>query len=234
MLGRHLAVAVHLDDDVAASRKRLLVAEDHGAADALVSRRLEGDDAAIAALRRGIERAVGAAVVDDDDVVDEGGHSPDDAGKERFFVVGGDDNADAAIFVQFCFRSGMSSERDHVRRDSGENRDVARTSQMSGVQRRRAQCPAHTIAEAGIILLARLTPRDEGRHLTEQITRIAETVAAFDAQGWHRTGTDVDAASGKWLAAQIEALGLPTSTEPYELARIVVERASIRDRWPHH
>ena len=63
--------------------------------------------------------------------------------------------------------------------------------------------------------------------MEEQIARIGMAVEAFDAQGWHRTGTDVDAASGKWLAAEIERIGLRADLEVFDLSRIVIEKASV-------
>ena len=63
--------------------------------------------------------------------------------------------------------------------------------------------------------------------MEEQIARIGMAVEAFDAQGWHRTGTDVDAASGKWLIAEIERIGLQVDLEVFDLSRIVIEKASV-------
>ena len=72
----------------------------------------------------------------------------------------------------------------------------------------------------------------ENRHsrgliLEEQVARIGMAVEAFDAQGWHRTGTDVDAASGKWLAAETQRIGLQADLEVFDLSRIVIEKASV-------
>lgn len=63
--------------------------------------------------------------------------------------------------------------------------------------------------------------------MEEQIARIGMAVEAFDAQGWHRTGTDVDEASGQWLAAEIESIGLQADLEVFDLSRIVIEKASV-------
>ena len=43
---------------------------------------------------------------------------------------------------------------------------------------------------------------------------------AFDAQGNHRTGTDVDKRSADWLAAEVRRLGVAPSLEPFTLNRI--------------
>jgi hypothetical protein len=60
-----------------------------------------------------------------------------------------------------------------------------------------------------------------------QIERVSDFVAEYDAQGWHRTGTDVDAASGRWLADCVKAAGLDARLEPYTLERFDFSRASV-------
>src|SRR5262245_21904140 len=50
--------------------------------------------------------------------------------------------------------------------------------------------------------------------------RAARIVEAFDAQGNHRTGTDVDNRSAEWLAAEVPRLGGEPSLEPFTLNRI--------------
>ncbi|MGH2600336.1 MAG: hypothetical protein ACRDJ9_13245, partial [Dehalococcoidia bacterium] len=42
----------------------------------------------------------------------------------------------------------------------------------------------------------------------------------YDAQGWHRTGTTVDAQSAAWLADQVRTLGPTPALEPFTLSRI--------------
>jgi hypothetical protein len=59
-----------------------------------------------------------------------------------------------------------------------------------------------------------------GTTTDEKERRIAACIEAYDAQGWHRTGTDVDVASGKWLASEAVAVGLETELEPYTLDRV--------------
>ncbi len=44
--------------------------------------------------------------------------------------------------------------------------------------------------------------------------RLAAVVEAYDAQGNHRTATEVDRRSGEWLAAQMRQLGIVPSLEP--------------------
>ena len=50
--------------------------------------------------------------------------------------------------------------------------------------------------------------------------RIARLVAEFEAQGYHRTATAVDWASGDWLAGQVRQAGLAPVTEPFALDRV--------------
>ncbi len=50
--------------------------------------------------------------------------------------------------------------------------------------------------------------------------RIAGVMQAYDAQGNHRTGTEVDNASAEWLARQVRQSGAAASLEPFTLSRI--------------
>ena len=50
--------------------------------------------------------------------------------------------------------------------------------------------------------------------------RIADVIAAFDAQGNHRTGTAVDNASAEWLARQVQQWGAEPELEPFALNRV--------------
>jgi hypothetical protein len=59
-------------------------------------------------------------------------------------------------------------------------------------------------------------------------TRVAATLQAYDAQGNHRTGTDVDAASAEWLADQVRATGLRASLEKFSLNRIDTTSCYLR------
>jgi hypothetical protein len=49
--------------------------------------------------------------------------------------------------------------------------------------------------------------------------RIARTIEEFDGQGWHRTGTAVDNASGEWLRRRLEEAGVSASLETYPFVR---------------
>jgi len=50
--------------------------------------------------------------------------------------------------------------------------------------------------------------------------RIGEVLAAYDAQGNHRTGTSVDNASAQWLARQVQQSGAVPELEPFALSRV--------------
>ena len=50
--------------------------------------------------------------------------------------------------------------------------------------------------------------------------RAAGWLAAWDGQGIHRTGTDGDAAGGRWLAAEAQALGFEPQIEEFALDRL--------------
>ena len=50
--------------------------------------------------------------------------------------------------------------------------------------------------------------------------RLADVIAAYDAQGNHRTGTPVDDASGEWLARQLQEIGAKAELEPLPLSRV--------------
>lgn len=50
--------------------------------------------------------------------------------------------------------------------------------------------------------------------------RIAATVRDFEGQGFHRTATPVDRASGKWLAEQVTNAGLKARLEPFRVSRV--------------
>ena len=55
---------------------------------------------------------------------------------------------------------------------------------------------------------------------TSQEKRIAQVIQEYDAQGWHRTGTETDHASCRWLADQVRECGLNPTLEPYSLSRV--------------
>jgi len=50
--------------------------------------------------------------------------------------------------------------------------------------------------------------------------RIAAMIREFEAQGFHRTATPVDRASGEWLADHVTRAGLKPSLEPFAISRV--------------
>lgn len=62
--------------------------------------------------------------------------------------------------------------------------------------------------------------------------RVAQIVAAFESQGIHRTGTDVDRLSAEWLAAEVRNAGLTPALEPFPLSRVdpIAAALTIRGR----
>ena len=57
--------------------------------------------------------------------------------------------------------------------------------------------------------------------------RAHAVLTAYDAQGVHRTGTDVDRVSGDWLKARAEAMGGSAHLETFALDRLDVRAAFI-------
>ena len=58
--------------------------------------------------------------------------------------------------------------------------------------------------------------------------RVAAVIQAYDAQGNHRTGTEVDYASAEWLAEQVRQLGAEPSLEPFTLSRVDPQSCYLR------
>jgi Peptidase family M28 len=58
--------------------------------------------------------------------------------------------------------------------------------------------------------------------------RLADVIAAYDAQGNHRTGTPVDDASGEWLARQLQEIGAKAELEPFPLSRVDPKSCYLR------
>jgi hypothetical protein len=58
--------------------------------------------------------------------------------------------------------------------------------------------------------------------------RAASVIQAYDAQGHHRTGTEVDQKSAEWLARQVRGLGVESSLEPFTLSRIDPQACYLR------
>jgi hypothetical protein len=58
--------------------------------------------------------------------------------------------------------------------------------------------------------------------------RVASLLQAYDGQGNHRTGTEVDNASGRWLAQEARLAGAETSLEPFSLSRVDPQSCYLR------
>jgi len=58
------------------------------------------------------------------------------------------------------------------------------------------------------------------RIAVDRAERVARIVAAFESQGIHRTGTEVDRASAEWLSAEVRDAGLTPALEPFPLSRV--------------
>jgi len=50
--------------------------------------------------------------------------------------------------------------------------------------------------------------------------RVPRLLQAYDAQGNHRTATEVDRRSGEWLAREVRQAGAEASLEPFSLSRV--------------
>jgi len=57
--------------------------------------------------------------------------------------------------------------------------------------------------------------------------RIENIIRAFEQQGIHRTGTEVDRISGDWLATRIRLIGLTPTQEPFTISRVDPVTASL-------
>jgi len=54
----------------------------------------------------------------------------------------------------------------------------------------------------------------------DRAQRLAQIIGAFEGQGIHRTGTDIDRVSATWLASEIRSIGLAPVLEPFSLSRV--------------
>ena len=62
---------------------------------------------------------------------------------------------------------------------------------------------------------------------SDMADRIAAVYTQYDAQGVHRTGTEVDFQSADWLADQVRDAGLQPDLQSLPFSRLDVQRASI-------
>lgn len=64
--------------------------------------------------------------------------------------------------------------------------------------------------------------------MMEMKERIAAIIREYDAQGVHRTGTDVDDRSAAWLADRIRSLGVEPVVDTFEFRRVHIHDARCR------
>ena len=62
---------------------------------------------------------------------------------------------------------------------------------------------------------------------SSQTERIARVIQEYDAQGWHRSGTEEDHVSARWLADQVRECGLEPELERFDLSRVDPELAHV-------
>lgn len=84
-----------------------------------------------------------------------------------------------------------------------------------------------TGAIGGTVLPSRLPVRTQPEPATALTARISKVIAAYGAQGFHRTGTDVDRRSGDWLFEQVRDIGLTPARESFELNRVEPARCHL-------
>lgn len=82
------------------------------------------------------------------------------------------------------------------------------------------------VASASLVILPGCSRR-MGRDADYSSERIARSLREYDAQGWHRTGSEVDTRSAEWLADEVRSRGLDVNLEPFELARIDILEAFL-------
>lgn len=62
---------------------------------------------------------------------------------------------------------------------------------------------------------------------TEAAARVAGILEAYDAQGWHRTGTNVDAESASWFTRTLTEMGAEAVLDEFRFDRVEVGAASL-------
>lgn len=67
-------------------------------------------------------------------------------------------------------------------------------------------------------------PDDEAKLVEDRVSGI---IAAYDSQGIHRTGTEGDQACARWLAEEVDRLGVESSLEGLPFRRIDVVECSL-------
>jgi hypothetical protein len=76
------------------------------------------------------------------------------------------------------------------------------------------------IRRAGVITAAFHAPIASASQSSDLSQRIARIISEYDRQGIHRTGTEVDAKSARWLAGAVRQCGLKPALEPFVINRV--------------
>ena len=74
------------------------------------------------------------------------------------------------------------------------------------------------VTGAGLLTMAQRESPVSPKDTLEK--RVARLLQAYDAQGNHRTATEVDRRSGEWLAREVRQAGAEASLEPFSLSRV--------------
>jgi hypothetical protein len=82
-------------------------------------------------------------------------------------------------------------------------------------------------ASAGWLLSPHRTHSQSLSPLSNLLARTSRVLEAYDAQGIHRTGTDVDDASGAWLLEQARSAGATVGLERFRLGRVEVQACTV-------
>jgi hypothetical protein len=70
------------------------------------------------------------------------------------------------------------------------------------------------------VVLAGRGVAGEGTASADVMQRITSVIREYEAQGFHRTATTVDNASGDWLSAQVRRMGVPAMLESFPVDRV--------------
>ena len=81
-------------------------------------------------------------------------------------------------------------------------------------------------ASAGRERLAAIEQPHDSANSVEQ--RVLAVIRAYDSQGNHRTGTEVDRASADWLANEVQRSGATPALEAFPLSRVDPQSCYLR------
>jgi hypothetical protein len=81
---------------------------------------------------------------------------------------------------------------------------------------------------AGVAKSSAVRPPDEPLTQAGVEQRVSTVIEAYDAQGNHRTGSEVDRQSGGWLAGEVRRLGVQPVLEPFRFNRVDLRSCYLR------